>query len=226
MKNNTTPTKKFRKPRIALGFTLIFLSVILIISFISYLMSWRENQSQIGNFLDKEIKSTNIFGKVGDWLGNVFIFESVGISAFIVAFLLFVFGTLILGFKIFKPWKTISHSFFFLTWLPVFIGTVTKGNGILSGVFGYQIYDYGSSIIGSFGLWTCIILSFALYFILEFNISLSNITDKVSTVKEKIQSIKDDIQEEIKEMQGTEEKDEDELTEEFIEVDENEEKGE
>ena len=210
MKNNTTPTKKFRKPRIALGFTLIFLSVILIISFISYLMSWRENQSQIGNFLDKEIKSTNIFGKVGDWLGNVFIFESVGISAFIVAFLLFVFGTLILGIKLFKPWKTISHSFFFLAWLPVFIGAVTKGNGILSGVFGYQIYDYGSSIIGSFGLWTCIILSFALYFILEFNISLSNITDKVSTVKEKIQSIKDDIQEEIKEMQGTEEKDEDE----------------
>jgi len=173
-------------------------------------MSWRENQSQIGNFLDKEIKSTNIFGKMGDWLGNVFIFESVGISAFIVAFLLFVFGTLILGFKLLKPWKTISHSFFFLAWLPVFIGAITKGNGILSGVFGYQIYDYGSSIIGSFGLWTCIILSFALYFILEFNISLSNITDKVSTVKEKIQSIKDDIQEEIKEMQGTEEKDEDE----------------
>jgi len=210
MKNNTTPTKKFRKPRIALGFTLIFLSIILIISFISYLMSWRENQSQIGNFLDKEIKSTNIFGKMGDWLGNVFIFESVGISAFIVAFLLFVFGTLILGIKLFKPWKTISHSFFFLAWLPVFIGAVTKGNGILSGVFGYQIYDYGSSIIGSFGLWTCIILSFALYFILEFNISLSNITDKVSTVKEKIQSIKDDIQEEIQEMQGTQEKDEDE----------------
>ena len=210
MKNNTTPTKKFRKPRIVFGFTLIFLSVILIISFISYLMSWRENQSQIGNFLDKEIKSTNIFGKMGDWLGNVFIFESVGISAFIVAFLFFVFGTLILGIKLFKPWKTISHSFFFLAWLPVFIGAVTKGNGILSGVFGYQIYDYGSSIIGSFGLWTCIILSFALYFILEFNISLSNITDKVSTVKEKIQSIKDDIQEEIQEMQGTQEKDEDE----------------
>ena len=210
MKNNTTPTKKFRKLRIVFGFTLIFLSVILIISFISYLMSWRENQSQIGNFLDKEIKSTNIFGKMGDWLGNVFIFESVGISAFIVAFLFFVFGTLILGIKLFKPWKTISHSFFFLAWLPVFIGAVTKGNGILSGVFGYQIYDYGSSIIGSFGLWTCIILSFALYFILEFNISLSNITDKVSTVKEKIQSIKDDIQEEIQEMQGTQEKDEDE----------------
>ena len=210
MKNNTTPTKKFQKPRIALGFTLIFLSVILIISFVSYLMSWRENQSQIGNFLDKEIKSTNIFGKMGDWLGNVFIFESVGISAFIVAFLLFVFGTLILGFKIFKPWKTISHSFFFLAWLPVFIGAVTKGNGILSGVFGYQIYDYGSSIIGSFGLWTCIILSFALYFILEFNISLSNVSDKFYVMKEKIQTIKEDIQEEIQEMQGTQEKDEDE----------------
>ena len=210
MKNNTTPTKKIQKLRIALGFALIALSIISVISFGSYLMDWKENQSQIGNFLDKEIKTTNIFGKVGDWLGNVFIFESVGISAFIIAFLPFVFGTLILGFKIFKPWKTISHSFFFLAWLPVFTGAVTKGNGILSGVFGYQIYDYGSSIIGSFGLWTCIILSFALYFILEFNISLSNVSDKFSAMKEKIQSIKDDIQEEIQEMQGTQEKDEDE----------------
>ena len=183
MKNNTTPTKKIQKLRIALGFALIALSIISVISFGSYLMDWKENQSQIGNFLDKEIKTTNIFGKVGDWLGNVFIFESVGISAFIVAFLFFVFGTLILGSKIFKPWKTISHSFFFLAWLPVFTGAVTKGNGILSGVFGYQIYDYGSSIIGSFGLWTCIILSFALYFILEFNISLSNVSDKFSSMK-------------------------------------------
>ena len=210
MKNNNTPTKKIQKLRIALGFALIALSIISVISFGSYLMDWKENQSQIGNFLDKEIKTTNIFGKVGDWLGNVFIFESVGISAFIVAFLFFVFGTLILGSKIFKPWKTISHSFFFLAWLPVFTGAVTKGNGILSGVFGYQIYDYGSSIIGSFGLWTCIILSFALYFILEFNISLSNVSDKFSAMKEKIQTIKEEIQEEIKEMQEAQEKDKDE----------------
>ena len=35
--------------------------------------------------VDKSIKSSNIFGKVGDWLGNIFIFDSIGIAAFIVA---------------------------------------------------------------------------------------------------------------------------------------------
>ena len=41
--------------------------------------------------------SSNIFGKVGDWLGNIFIFDSIGIAAFIVAFLM-----MVLGFQILK----------------------------------------------------------------------------------------------------------------------------
>ncbi len=172
------------KPRIFFGLTFILLSAVLAFSFVSYLMNWKADQSQAGTMLDKSIKSSNIFGKVGDWLGNIFIFESIGIASFIFAFLLLVVGTLILKKKIFKPWKTIGHSLFFICWLPIFMGALTKGQGVLGGVYGYQIMDYLNSIIGAVGLWTVLVASILLYFILEFNLRPSSIKAKLDKINE------------------------------------------
>lgn len=172
------------KPRIFFGLTFILLSAVLALSFVSYLMNWKADQSQAGTMLDKSIKSSNIFGKVGDWLGNIFIFESIGIASFIIAFLFLVVGTLILKKKIFKPWKTIGHSLFFICWLPIFMGTLTKGQGVLGGVYGYQIMDCLNSIIGAVGLWTVLAASILLYFILEFNLRPSSIKAKLDKINE------------------------------------------
>ncbi|KUY29849.1 FtsK/SpoIIIE family DNA translocase [Elizabethkingia ursingii] len=183
-KPEVAKTKTISKLRIISGVTFIFLSIVLTLSFISYLMKWKADQSQAGTMLDKSIKSSNVFGKIGDWLGNFFIFESIGIAGFIVAFLLFVFGTLILKKNYFKPWKTISHSLFFICWLPIFMGVITKGQGVLSGVYGFQIMDYLNAIIGTFGLWMILLLSIGLYFVLEFNLRPSNIKAKIDELNE------------------------------------------
>lgn len=185
-KTTETPDKGriLSKPRIFFGLTFILFSAVLAFSFISYLMNWKADQSQAGTMLDKSIKSSNIFGKVGDWLGNIFIFESIGIASFIIAFLFLVVGTLILKKKTFKPWKTIGHSLFFICWLPIFMGALTKGQGVLGGVYGYQIMDYLNAIIGSVGLWTVLAASILLYFILEFNLRPSSIKAKLNTINE------------------------------------------
>ncbi|WP_312207295.1 FtsK/SpoIIIE family DNA translocase [Epilithonimonas hominis] len=188
MKNeqNTTPsnTKIISKPRIISGITFILLSVVLTLSFISYLMNWKADQSQAGTMADKTVESSNLFGKIGDWLGNLFIFESIGVAAFVVAFLFFVFGTLIFKKNYFKPWKTISHSLFFICWTPIFFGAVTTGQGVLGGVYGYQIMDYLKSYIGSVGLWMVLLVSFALYFVLEFNLRPSSIKSKLNYIND------------------------------------------
>lgn len=176
--------KILSKPRIFFGLAFILFSIVLAFSFISYLMNWKADQSQAGTMLDKSIKSSNIFGKVGDWLGNIFIFESIGIASFIIAFLFFVFGTLILKKRIFKPWKTIGHSLFFICWLPILLGAITKGQGVLSGVYGYQIMDYLNTIIGTVGLWLVLVASIGLYFILEFNLRPSSIKAKLNKINE------------------------------------------
>lgn len=179
--------KILSKPRIFFGLTFIVFAGVLTLSFISYLMNWKADQSQAGTILDKSIKSSNIFGKLGDWLGNIFIFESIGIASFIIAFLFVVFGTMILKKKIFKFWMTFGHSLFFICWLPILFGAITKGNGnggVLSGVYGYQIMDTLSAMIGTVGLWVVLVASIALYFILEFNLRPSSIKAKLDTINE------------------------------------------
>ena len=184
-KNTTSNTSKIiSKPRIISGITFIVLSIVLTLSFVSYLMNWKADQSQAGTMADKTIQSSNIFGKIGDWLGNLFIFESIGVAAFVVAFLFFVFGTLIFKKNYFKPWKTISHSLFFICWTPIFFGAVTGGEGVLGGVYGYQIMDYLKSYIGSVGLWMVLFVSFALYFVLEFNLRPSSIKNKLNDIND------------------------------------------
>lgn len=176
--------KILSKPRIFIGLTFILFSVVLVFSFISYLMNWKADQSQAGTMMDKSIKSSNIFGKLGDWLGNLFIFESIGVASFIIAFLFTVTGTMILKKKIFKPWMTFGHSLFFICWLPILFGAITKGQGVLSGVYGYQIMDSLNAIIGSVGLWTVLVASIALYFILEFNLRPSSMKAKLDKINE------------------------------------------
>lgn len=184
--SQTAPNSKIlSKPRIFFGLLFLIIAFVLTTSFVSYLMNWRADQSQAGTMLDKSVKSSNIFGKLGDWLGNLFIFESIGVAAFIVAFLFVVFGTLILKKKYFKPWKTVGHSLFFICWLPIFLGAVTKGQGVLSGVYGYQIMDFLNSVIGSVGLWLAIVASIALYFILEFNLRPSAVRARLDEINEK-----------------------------------------
>ena len=101
---NTTKnsSKIISKPRIISGVTLIILSIVLTLSFGSYLMNWKADQSQAGTMTDKTVESSNLFGKIGDWLGNIFIFESIGVAAFVVAFLFLVFGTLVFKKTYFK----------------------------------------------------------------------------------------------------------------------------
>lgn len=178
--------KILSKPRIFFGLIFILFSIILTFSFISYLMNWKSDQSQAGTMLDKTIKSSNLFGKIGDWLGNIFIFESIGIASFIIAFLVFVVGTLILKKNYFKPWKTIGHSLFFICWLPIFFGAAFTKNqgGVLSGVYGYQIMDSLNALIGDVGMWLVLVASIALYFILEFNLRPSAVKAKLGEINE------------------------------------------
>ena len=182
--NNTSTSKTLSKPRIFFGTVFVITAIVLTLSFISYLMKWKSDQSQAGTLLDKSIKSDNIFGKIGDWLGNFFVFESIGIAAFIVGFLCLVVGFLILKKNYFKPWKTFGHSLFFICWLPIFMGAVTGGKGVLSGVYGYQIMDFLNSIIGTFGLWMVLLVSVGLYFILEFDLNATRVKSKLNNLNE------------------------------------------
>lgn len=193
--NKETPKapKKKNKVRIITGWVLFIFSIILTISFVSYLFKWQEDQSQSAAMFNKSVQSSNVFGKLGDWLGNLFIYESFGIAAFFIAFLFFLLSSVFFKTKLFKFWKAVYHSVFFLLWLPVFIATVTGGSSVLSGVYGYEMYEYGESILGSFGLWLILLSVIILYLILEFNFSFDGVKSKLNDWKEKAEEQKNKI---------------------------------
>ncbi|WP_332028446.1 FtsK/SpoIIIE family DNA translocase, partial [Kaistella sp.] len=68
--------------------------------------------------------------------------------------------------------------------LPIVMGAITKGQGVLSGVYGFQIMDFLLSVIGSAGLWLVLLVSIALYFVLEFNLNPSNVKAKLNDLNE------------------------------------------
>ena len=68
------------KFKVILGYILLFISVILFTSFISYMYNWRVDQSNIGSLLDRSIEVENILGKIGASISHFFIYNLFGIS--------------------------------------------------------------------------------------------------------------------------------------------------
>ena len=119
MENNPKDSikKNKKKPllKTILGLVLFSFSLILFISFISFYYNWKEDQSQLTSFLNKNITAQNIIGKIGAYLGQIFIFDGVGaISVFIPFFFLILSFKILFDKEILKIWKLLSHGIFFM----------------------------------------------------------------------------------------------------------------
>src|SRR5690606_4726091 len=107
----------------------VFMSfgLFLLISFISYVLNYQNDQSQLANFWDREIEVQNAMGKIGAYLGELFIYHGIGITAFFLPIFL-----ILLGFKIIfknkriKPFKLFYNCLFFLIWLPIALGFINQ----------------------------------------------------------------------------------------------------
>ena len=187
MENTPQDDKKIQKRsliRTIFGLLLFALSVVLFISFISFYFSWEEDQSQLSAFLDKNVTTQNVIGKIGAYLGQIFIFNGIGIVAFFIPFFLFILSFKVLfGKEILKLWKLLSHGIFFIIWLPVCLAMIFGSKWLLSGLIGYEVYDYLKTLLGSVGTGILLFLSIAIYFILEFNLSVDRMKTQWSAYK-------------------------------------------
>ncbi|TWP30173.1 DNA translocase FtsK [Apibacter muscae] len=181
--------EKKQKKRVLItifGLCLFIFSIALFLSFIYFFLYWKEDQSQITKFLDKNVVALNPMGKFGAFLGEFFIFNGIGITAFFIPFYLFCLSIKVLiGKEILKLWKLLSHAIFFIIWLPVFLAMIFSYKWLLSGLIGYEVHDYLKSLLGSVGTVFLLLLSLAVYFILEFNLSMDHIKEKFNSIHHK-----------------------------------------
>ncbi|BBA17249.1 DNA translocase FtsK 4TM domain-containing protein [Blattabacterium cuenoti] len=190
-RNTIKKIKKEKKTiKTIFGFFLLGNSIFLFLSFFSFLSHWENDQSQLEKLFDKEIVAENLLGIMGATVAHYFIHCGIGVSAFFIPIFLFFTGLKILFMKknFFNNfYKSIIYKFlFFIVWLPIFFYVFFPDQGILSGIFGFEIGNYSIHLFGKVGLYMLLFTSIIFYWIIIFRINTSTIKNGM---KKKIQNI-------------------------------------
>jgi S-DNA-T family DNA segregation ATPase FtsK/SpoIIIE len=175
--------ERFRK---ITGAAMILFSAFLLLSFTSYLLSWKNDYNYLdGSFFrqlfNSSIKVENWMGRLGALIANVFIKKWFGVASFLFILIFLVTGIrLLLRISILPIWRTYKYSFFGLIWTSVFIAYVFRSENLLmlGGIFGYQSNIWLEGIIGNIG--TALLLFFSMlgFLIIVFNFSFKWISGK------------------------------------------------
>ena len=148
-----------RQQKIVLGGFFFFMGIALLISFISYLFTWKIDQNILGDIGTREGETANWLNKFGAGISNFFIYKGFGIPAFTFSFLLILTG--VYYFFDYTKKKLLTYWFWgilVMLWVATFLGFFDKGNGILSGTVGYEINDILQDYLGLIG--TGLLLAF------------------------------------------------------------------
>ncbi|MBN1789860.1 MAG: DNA translocase FtsK 4TM domain-containing protein [Bacteroidales bacterium] len=147
-KNGKTRSGSFftdEKFKVTLGVILSGFAVLLFISFVSYLFTWKTDQSFEWSrvFSDPEYKVDNWSGKMGAYFSNLFLNRWFGIASFAVPLMILLLGFRLMRVKINK--------------LSLIIRTAVVGMILLSIWLGYILGDFmgilGSGLGGKHGLY-------------------------------------------------------------------------
>ena len=202
---------KNRQTQTVIGSFLLLLSLFLLIAFISFFFSWKEDQSLLTEFSNRNLSTKNLLGKLGANLSHFFIYNGFGLTAFIIPFLIFITG---INFLLQNSIKNIITSWnwglFNMIWISITIGFVNKENTLLSGIVGYEINDYLKAFIGNTGLAILLAFVFITYLIIRFKITpekinefLKNRQEKKSEVREVSTTPTEKIREKITSVENT-----------------------
>ena len=84
------------KFKVVFGYILLFSSLVLFTSFISYIFNWKIDQSNVDMIFDRDVEVENLLGKTGAYISHLFIYKLFGISSFVLPIILFVSSYFIL----------------------------------------------------------------------------------------------------------------------------------
>jgi len=161
------------------GLFLILLSVFMLLSFISYLFSWKFDDAMLDGKLfswslltDKSVVAANLMGRLGAITAHWFIKKWFGIASFLFVLILFTAGfRLMFRITLLPVKRTLAYSLFFLVWISVFLGYVIHSGEwlILAGIFGYESKLWLNGLTGSLGTALLLFFSLGSFLILVFD---------------------------------------------------------
>ena len=217
--NNIDFSDRQRKVLKIVGLFLILTSFLFTVAFISYLFTWKEDQSYIAQTnggwstlfrTSEEIHSNdntelqpiqNKLGKLGALLANQFIFEWFGIASFLFVLLFFITGYKFLYKKSLLPvWKTILYSLIGIVFISVTLGFIQdyieNTPHILEGKFGYWTNQLLNAQIGKYGVAGVLIFAYLSALILIYNLDLRfTFQSKSEGISDETESSSDEVDE-------------------------------
>lgn len=206
------------------GLFLVITAFLFAVAFISYLFTWKEDQSYIsatnGGWSTlfntaTEIHSDQIdtpvvenkLGKFGALLANQFIYEWFGIASFLFVLVLFVVGYKLLYQKSLLPvWKTLLYAAIGTIFISITFGFIQDyiidTPHILEGKFGFWTNQLLNAQIGKYGVGGLIAFAYLTLLIIVYNLdlrfSLTSAKPKTEdTTIESLESIDNDDSESI-----------------------------
>ncbi len=156
--NRSASLNKFK---VVLGYILLFISIILFSSFVSYMFNWKVDQSNVNSLFDRDVQVENILGKVGASISHFFIFKLFGIGSFVIPIILFISSYFILfNKKISQLIKNVNWLLVLMIWTIIFSGYISNYYPLQTGIKGFELNSLLKAYIGDTGI--IIILSFIL----------------------------------------------------------------
>jgi S-DNA-T family DNA segregation ATPase FtsK/SpoIIIE len=155
-----------------LGTIISLFSVLLIISFVSYLFEWKADDSVLSKegYTIFNNETNNQIGGLGAQLSHRFIKLWFGISALLIPYLTLILGLSILGLKKFKLSKVVTNVLLALIILPITIHHFFDAM-ILAGGLGIFIDEILIQAIGDIGTSIVLITIISLNIIISFKIN-------------------------------------------------------
>ena len=186
------------KFKVVFGYTLLFISIILFTSFISYMYNWRIDQSSVDSILDRNIKVENILGKIGASISHFLIFKLFGVASFILPFILLISSYyLLFNKKILELLKKVNWLLLLIIWTTLLSGYLSNYFPIQSGMVGVELNSFLETYIGNIGIVLIIGFIFVLSIAVLWDItpySLVTLFKSLSPAK-KEKSTEDDVEE-------------------------------
>ena len=153
-KFKSVDSRSKRSREIIFGGFLVLVAILLFVAFSSYFFTWKIDQSHLNSVTDRSIENVNVLRKLGAQISHFFIYQSIGIASYIIAYLLLLTG-LFLFFDVQKKslltrwmWGT-----YYILLVALVAGRFPEIFPFLGGKLGFEITDFIVDYIGVFGLW-------------------------------------------------------------------------
>ncbi|NLA23828.1 MAG: DNA translocase FtsK [Bacteroidales bacterium] len=171
------------------GIAFIAFSILLTLSFTSYLFTWQTDQSLVGIpffklIADGDILVENWVGKIGAVLSNVFIYKWFGLASFVSIIIFALIGFRLLKVKLLPLGKAIFMLIITMIWASIALSYFFVDKLFyLGGAHGYYVCQWLNGLWGKIGTLSFIIVTAFVIIIYSFKNALGNLRNLIVKIK-------------------------------------------